>query len=117
MPTSKRSRARSVGSGTSPDSTRCAHTRPTPTPAAVNIASILADLTDKQARLTELIDAADPDDVRTLIKLFSLHAQNASRMGRLLRDQRALSGQAADGIAGAIAQALDELSSEWGTPL
>jgi len=84
---------------------------------AVTIAGILADLVDQQARLTELIDAADPDDVRTLVKLFSLHAQNASRMGRLLRDQRALSGQAADGISGAIAQALDELSSEWGTPL
>jgi hypothetical protein len=112
MATSKRSRTRSTTSG--------APLRP-PFPAgydpAATIADILADLTDKQARLTELIDAADPSDVHTLIKLFSLYSQNASRMGRLLRDQRALSGAAADGIAGAIAQALDELSNELGTPL
>ncbi len=36
-----------------------------------------------------------------------------SRLGRLLRDRRALSGDAADGISDAIAKALDELGSEW----
>ncbi|HUK86882.1 MAG TPA: hypothetical protein VLT85_04395 [Terriglobales bacterium] len=115
MATSKRARTRSTTPGaalrlpadtTAPDAG-----------AAPTIATILADLADKQARLTDLIDAADPGDTRTLIRLFSLYAQIASRMGRLLRDQRALSGQAADGIAGAIAQALDELSSELGQPL
>ncbi len=94
-----------------------------PRPAApesdqgLTIADALADLADQQTRLAEMIDAADPDDVRTLVKLFSLQAQNAVRMGRLLRDQRALSGESADGISGAIAQALDELGSEWGIPL
>ena len=123
MATSKRSRTRSaapgVGAGLRPAPTRPNATRPNPTDsqAAVAIADILRDLADQQTRLTEMIDATDPDDVRTLVKLFSLHAQNASRMGRLLRDQRALSGQAADGITGAIAQALDELSSEWGVTL
>ena len=39
------------------------------------------------------------------------------RVARLLRDQRALSGAAADGIAGAIATALDELTSELGVKL
>jgi hypothetical protein len=115
MATSKRSRTRSAATSVLASPSRIS--APTDSPAAVTIADILADLIDKQARLTELIDAADPDDVRTLVRLFSLHAQNASRMGRLLRDQRALSGQAADGIAGAIAQALDELSSELGLPL
>ncbi len=110
---SKRSRTRSAATSVLGGGSQ----RPAPTSAPVTIADILADLLDQQARLTALIDAADPDDVHTLVKLFSLHAQNASRMGRLLRDQRALSGTAADGIAGAIAQALDELSSEWGTPL
>jgi hypothetical protein len=38
-------------------------------------------------------------------------------VARLLRDKRALSGEAADGIAGAIASALDELSTEWGVRL
>ena len=35
-------------------------------------------------------------------------------MAHLLRDQRALRGDTAEGIAGAIGQALDELAVEWG---
>ena len=38
-------------------------------------------------------------------------------VAELLRHQRAISGEAADGISGAIAQALDELSTEWGVEL
>jgi hypothetical protein len=38
-------------------------------------------------------------------------------IARLLRDKRALSGKAADGISGAIAQALDEMGTEYGLPL
>jgi hypothetical protein len=49
--------------------------------------------------------------------LLNLYGQLVSRLGRLMRDQRALSGKAADGIAGAIAQALDELSTELGADL
>ena len=109
MATSKRSRTRSA--------TACPALRPLAArdPAAT-IADVVADLSAKQVRLSDLIDAAD-DDTANLAKLFSIYSQTASRIGRLLRDQRALSGQAADGIAGAIAQALDELSSELGTPL
>ena len=55
--------------------------------------------------------------VGELAHVLRLHGQNASRLGRLLRDRRALSGEAADGISGAVAQALDELSSELGTQL
>jgi hypothetical protein len=83
----------------------------------VCIDDVVADLAKKQSRLSAILDSTDPEDLTTFTKLFALHAQIASRMGRLLRDQRALSGAAADGIAGAIAQALDELSSELGTPL
>ena len=36
---------------------------------------------------------------------------------RLMRDQRALSGEVADGISGAISAALDELSVMWGVEL
>jgi hypothetical protein len=39
------------------------------------------------------------------------------RVSRLLRDRRALSGEAAEGLAGAIAAALDEISTELGIPL
>ena len=60
------------------------------------------------------IDDLDPDQAAQLL---ALQGQNLSRFSRMLRDQRALSGEAADGIAGAIAQALDELSTELGTDL
>lgn len=88
----------------------------------ITIADVIGDLAAKQQALSDHIDdhLADTDIVPNLVnlvKLFALHGQNASRLGRLLRDQRALSGEAADGIAGAIAQALDELSTELGTDL
>jgi hypothetical protein len=50
-------------------------------------------------------------------KLSILIFQGASTTARLLRAQRALTGDAADGIAGAIGQALDELANEWGIEL
>jgi hypothetical protein len=95
-----------------------------PTPPLTSIADIIADLASKQITLSNHIDTIlsaanddDPPNMLDLVKLFALHGQNASRLGRLLRDQRALSGDAADGIAGAIAQALDELSTELGIEL
>jgi len=50
-------------------------------------------------------------------RLAALLLAGARTVARLLRDKRALSGEAADGIAGAIAQALDELSTELGIKL
>ena len=90
-----------------------------PTQKLETIEDIIADAQLRQAQLSALIThsleaGAVLDDV---VKLFGLHGQNASRLGRLLRDRRALSGTAADGIAGAIAQALDELSTEFGVQL
>jgi hypothetical protein len=85
-----------------------------------DIQDIIADLARKQLQLSRLIEAEltkPGTDLDTLGRLFGLHGQNASRLGRLLRDRRALTGDAADGIAGAIAQALDELSNELGTHL
>jgi hypothetical protein len=55
--------------------------------------------------------------VEEVSRLLRVHGQNAERLGRLLRDRRALSGKAADGISGAMAQALDELSTELGVDL
>ena len=87
----------------------------------LTIADILADAQARQAQLSAYIDATltDPEgaDTETVVKLLGLHGQNASRLGRLLRDQRALTGAAADGMAAAIGQALDELSTEWGVEL
>ncbi len=58
-----------------------------------------------------------PADPETLAKLGALVMSGARTIARLLRDERALTGQAADGIAGAIGQALDELSIELGLEL
>ena len=84
----------------------------------LSIEDVLADLAIKQRWLSDYIETHIGEiSTRELISLLKLHGQNASRLGRLLRDKRALSGEAADGIAGAIAQALDELSTELGVEL
>lgn len=56
-------------------------------------------------------------DAATLARLAPLAFRGAQTVAQLLRDQRALSGAASDGIAGAIGQALDELATEWGVEL
>jgi hypothetical protein len=66
-------------------------------------------VTDRPAE--QRIDDAD------LARLAGLVLAGTRTVARLLRDQRALSGDAADGFAGAIAQALDELSTEIGLQL
>lgn len=45
--------------------------------------------------------------------LASLIFTGTNTIARLLRTQRSLRGESADGIAGAIATALDELANEW----
>ena len=82
------------------------------------ITEILADAQARQAQLSQFIDEtlAEGLDTDSVVKLFALHGQNASRLGRLLRDQRALGGQASEGLTAAIAAALDELGTEIGLP-
>jgi hypothetical protein len=53
-------------------------------------------------------------DAAALARLAPLAFRGSQTVARLLRDQRALTGDSADGIAGAIGQALDELATEWG---
>jgi hypothetical protein len=80
---------------------------------------VVADLADRQGLLTSYLETrlSEGADVEEIARLFALHGQNASRLGRLLRDQRALSGDSADGLLAAIGQALDELSTELGIEL
>jgi len=84
----------------------------------ITITEILADAQARQAQLSAYIEEAVAEglDTKSVVALFGLHAQNASRLGRLLRDQRALGGQAAEGLTAAIAAALDELGTEIGLP-
>lgn len=90
------------------------------------IDDVIADALDKQARLSAILDnTADLDgaprdsarDLANLAKLFAIHGQNASRLGRLLRDKRALSGESADGLLSALGTALDEIATELGITL
>lgn len=81
---------------------------------------VIDDLYRRQMWINTLIDrSAGPNgaSITELARLLSIHGANATRLGKLLRDRRALSGDAADGITGAIAQALDELSTELGLDL
>jgi hypothetical protein len=84
------------------------------------IDDIITDLAEKQALLSDFIDEAFTDPpagitVDRLIRVFNLHGQNASRLGRLLRDRQALRGRSDDGLSAAIAEALAELESELDT--
>jgi len=85
------------------------------------IDDVIADMRERQQQISALISQAMMNEGHTstedLVKLFAIHGQGASRLGRLLRDQRALSGQSADGLSAAIAAALDELSTELGITL
>ena len=56
-------------------------------------------------------------DGRTFAALTSLAFVGTRTVARLLRDKRAISGEAADGISGAIATALEELGTLWGLEL
>ena len=50
-------------------------------------------------------------------RYIALALQATRTVARLLRDSRAISGEASDGLCAAIGQALDELSTEWGIDL
>jgi len=89
-----------------------------PAQPIAGIDDLLRDGFDKQARLAAYIEAhATELDIADLARLLAVHGQNATRLGRLLRDKRALSGESADGLLDALGKALDELSTELGVKL
>jgi len=64
--------------------------------------------------LTQLEEELGPEEYA---RLASLLFNGARTIAQLLRAQRALSGEAAEGISGAMAQALDELATMKGVDL
>lgn len=66
-------------------------------------------------RLAERIEAAGSTE--EAIALAGAMFTGTGRVAGLLKTQRSLSGKSADGITGAIATALNELSNEWGIEL
>jgi len=81
------------------------------------IDDIINDALDKQARLSAILDNTADLDGTDLAKLLAIHGQNASRLGRLLRDKRALSGESTDSLLTALGTALDEIATELGITL
>lgn len=62
-------------------------------PPPINIADVIAQLDSQQARFAAHIDGDwDGLDAGRLARLLTLYGQNATRLGRLLRDRRALYG-------------------------
>lgn len=87
--------------------------------SAADISAIILDLAAKQQKLSKYIDECldGGATVGQLTALFALHAQNASRLGRLLRDRLALGGDAGDELFAALNKALDELGQAWDVEL
>lgn len=84
---------------------------------SLDLNAVIYDLAEKHAQVSALIDqclesleTASPGE---LLRLLQHHAQTASRLGRLLRDQRALVDRVDEGLLAAINRALDELSADW----
>ena len=118
-PVPKKRRRRGAQPGNSNAATHGFYAAPPSNRKLDTIDAIIEDTQTRQAQLSAYIDAvmAEGATIDDVVKLIALQAQNASRLGRLLRDQRALSGESADSISAAIGIALDELSTQLGVKL
>jgi hypothetical protein len=85
------------------------------------ITEVIQDALQKHRRLSALIDLLLTEEgIKTerLMRWLVVHNQNAGRIGRLLRDQQALTGtDKVDHLLEMLGPALDELSSELGIEL
>ena len=82
------------------------------------ITYITQDLLNKHIALSSFIDNHfDELPLPALSHLLALHAQTATRLGRLLRDQRVMAPELSDVKNQAIDYALDELSNIFGVQL
>jgi hypothetical protein len=84
------------------------------------LSGVIEDTLQKQNQISSLIDALlGQEEVVSdkVIKLLALHSQNAGRIGRLLRDQKAVQGENNDPLLELLDRTLDELSTELGIEL
>lgn len=68
-------------------------------------------------RLAGRLSSSDDVDIEDLVKLASMALRASNTLARLMRDNRVLTGEAADDLAGSIGAVLDQLSTEWGVSL
>jgi hypothetical protein len=80
---------------------------PPPLPPIVTVDQAVEDLGLQLARSSYLLGQIDDPEI--FVRVFGQHAQALSRLGRLLRDKKILSGESADEIWNALAKAVDEL--------
>lgn len=86
-------------------------------PTVATIDDVVAALAGWQlylARLLVHVASGGEPPSEEWMRLMELFSMNTGRMGRLLRDRRALQGQAADGLLDALARAIDEMRTELG---
>jgi hypothetical protein len=76
------------------------------------IDDVILELQARMTRLCEHMDKAD--ELEDYERLFALFAQSTNRLGRLLRDQKALSGKAIDDVLENLAIAAENLSTVMG---
>jgi hypothetical protein len=82
------------------------------------INSVIRDLAERQRLLSDYIEGKQGElSSGEIARLLGLHGQNAARLGRLLRDRRALAGESTDAIVEAIEKALDKLAADWGVEI
>ena len=83
-----------------------------------SIDSIIDDLLARQAQLSAIIDDhLDQLDIQDLVRLFALHGQNASRLGRLLYVRHSLLGAGPDRLQQFMDHWLDVMSERLGLEL
>ena len=95
-----------------------------PAPGA-DLDQIIRDLHRRLTQLSSYIDhGLERDgigetslDLSEYARLVSLQGQLSSRLGRLMRDQDRIAGDAADELTRAVNAALDDISVEWGIEL
>lgn len=94
--------------------------RPDPEGPLKTIDDVVLDALAKQTTLSVYIEERLKEaDVRPgeMTILLSLHGQNASRLGRLFRDQKYLSGGGTDDLLSFLDSALDLLKDDLGVTL
>jgi hypothetical protein len=87
-----------------------------PRPKLATLDDVIADMFQKLALASALLDQAEDTD--NFLKILAVYSRSAVCLGRLLRDRQALTGgpPAGDFMA-VLGQALDEISKELGVDI
>ena len=73
------------------------------------------EITALRVRMSRIMKQLEEElPVEEYARLTDLQVKLSSTIARLMRAQRAISGESAEGFSGAFAQAMDELANEWG---